>query len=198
MPASVIPAFLLYCVISCITPGPANLCSLSASLRYGPRAALRQWRGLVAGFFIDSMLAALLSRLLGEALGTYARWLSWIGAAYILWLAWGMLRSAGTDPAEDARQPSFRSGLLVNLTNGKVILFCITTLSAFVLPYTTAWPWLIGVALLLVLMGPGSNLVWIFAGAKLKALFSRHQKTVDIVMAVALALCAVNLVVPLW
>ena len=139
MPASVIPAFLLYCVISCITPGPANLCSLSASLRYGTRAALRQWRGLIAGFFIDSMLAALLSRLLGEALGTYARWLSWLGAAYILWLAWGMLRSAGTDPAEDARQPSFRSGLLVNLTNGKVILFCITTLSAFVLPYTTAW-----------------------------------------------------------
>lgn len=194
MPLSVLPSFLIFCIVNCITPGPANLCSLSTSMRYGTAIALRQWRGLVAGFFIDSMAAALLGRLIGSALGDYVRYLSWAGAVYILWLAWNMLRSAGSDPEQETRKPGFRTGLIVNLTNGKVILFCITTLSAFVLPYTTAWSWLIGTALFLVLMGPGSNLVWIFTGAKLKTLFADHQKTVDIVMAIALALCAVNLV----
>ena len=198
MPLSVIPSFLLYCFITAITPGPANLCSLSASLRYGTAAALRQWRGLVSGFFIDSMAAVLLNRLLGSVLGEYVRYLSWAGAAYILWLAWNMLRSAGADPAEDTRQPSFLTGLIVNLTNGKVILYCITTLSMFVLPYTHAWAWLFGVGVFLVFTGPACNLVWIFAGAKLKTLFSRHRKTADIIMAIALALCAVNLVVPIW
>ncbi|MBQ9044370.1 MAG: LysE family transporter [Oscillospiraceae bacterium] len=198
MPTSVIPAFVLYCFITSITPGPANLCSLSASMHYGTAAALRQWRGLITGFFIDAMAAVLLNRLLGSVLGEYVRYLTWIGAAYILWMAWHMLRSAGGDPAEETRQPSFRTGLLINLTNGKVILFCVTTLSAYVLPYTDSWAWLIGTALFLVLIGPSCCLVWIFAGAKLKALFARHQKTADIVMAVALALCAVNLVVPLW
>ena len=195
MPISVIPSFLIYCFINAITPGPANLCSLSASMRYGTAAALRQLRGLMAGFFIDSMAAVALNRLLGSVLGDYVRYLSWVGAAYILWLAWNMLRSAGEDPAQETRQPSFRTGLLVNLTNGKVILYCITTLSMFVLPYTDSWAWLIGVGIFLVFTGAASNLVWIFAGAKLKALFARHQKTADIIMAIALALCAVSLIV---
>ena len=194
LPLSILPSFLLYCFVTAITPGPANLCSLSASLRYGTAAALRQWRGLLTGFFIDSMAAVLLNRLLGSMLGDYARYLSWIGAAYILWIAWSMLRSAGTDPEQEPRQPGFRTGLIVNLTNGKVILYCITTLSTFVLPYTDSWAWLLGVGVFLVFTGPCCNLIWIFAGSKLKSLFANHQKTVDIVMAAALALCAVNLV----
>ena len=194
MPLSVLPSFLIYCFITAITPGPANLCSLSAALHYGKAAALRQWRGLITGFFIDSMAAVLLNRLLGSVLGDYVRYLSWVGAAYILWMAWSMFRAAGADPEQERRQPSFLTGLFVNLTNGKVILYCITTLSAFVLPYTDSWAWLFGVGVFLVFTGPACNLVWIFAGTKLKALFSGHQKTVDIVMAIALALCAVNLI----
>jgi cysteine/O-acetylserine efflux protein len=55
MPILLIPSFLLYCFVGGITPGPANLCSLGAALRYGRGPALRQWRGLFCGFFLDSM-----------------------------------------------------------------------------------------------------------------------------------------------
>mgnify|MGYP002868799265 CR=1 FL=1 len=168
VPISVIPSFLIYCYITAITPGPANLCSLSTALRYGKEVALRQWRGLAAGFLTDSMLAVLINRLLGNALGPYVKYLSWIGAAYILWLAWHILRSAGAAPEESDRQPGFRTGLLVNLTNVKVILFCLTALSSFVLPYTDSFWWLLGVGLFLPLTGPVCNLIWLFAGAKLK------------------------------
>lgn len=196
MPISILPSFLLYCYITGITPGPANLCSLSAALRYGRGVALKQWRGLATGFLIDSLAAVLINRLLGNALGAYAKYLSWIGAAYILWLAWHILRSAGAPPDESAGQPGLRTGLLVNLTNGKVILFCITALSSFVLPYTDSFWWLLGVGLFLPLTGPVCNLVWLFAGARLKKLFARHQKAVDLVMAASLALCALSLVLP--
>lgn len=196
MPVSILPSFLLYCYITAITPGPANLCSLSTALRYGRTVALRQWRGLATGFFIDSMAAVLISRLLGDVLGPYVQYLSWIGAAYILYLAWHILRSAGTAPEEDTRRPGFRTGLLVNLTNVKVILFCFMALSSFVLPYTRSLWWLLGAGLFLELTGPACNLVWLYAGAQLKNLFAKHQKTVDIVMAVSLALCAVSLVIP--
>ena len=196
MPVSVIAPFLIYCFINSISPGPANLCSLSAALRYGRQAALRQWRGLATGFTIDSLAAVLTVRLLGAVLGDTVGVLSWIGAVYILWLAWNILRSAGTMPEADDRQPCFLSGLLVNLTNVKVILYCITTLSAFVLPYTDSFWWLLGVGLFLPLTGPSCNLVWLFAGVRLKALFAKHQKTIDILMAIALALCAVNLALP--
>ena len=98
MPLSIVPSFLIYCYITAIMPGPANLCSLSTALRYGKTVALRQWRGLAVGFLIDSLAAVALCRLIGGVLGEYVRWLSWIGAAYILWLAWRLLRASGTAP----------------------------------------------------------------------------------------------------
>lgn len=50
MPGTMLSSFLLYCYIGAITPGPANLCSLSTALRYGKGPALRQWRGLFLSF----------------------------------------------------------------------------------------------------------------------------------------------------
>ena len=170
MPLSLLPSFLLYCSTNAITPGPANLCTLSTALRYGRAAALRQWRGLFAGFFIVSMAAMFIARSLGTAMGRYAGALSWVGAAYLLWMAWHTLRSSGGGPGEAAEAPGFLSGLLVNLTNVKVILFC--------------------------LMTQASNLVWMFAGAALQKVFADHRRAADLVCAAALALCAVNLVLP--
>ncbi len=193
MPAAIFPSFLLYCYVNSITPGPANLCSLSTALRYGKTAALRQWRGLALGFFLDSMAAVVLCRVLGDVLGGAVRYLSWLGAAYILYLAWHTLRSAGTPPEQEAHPPGFRRGLLVNLTNVKVILYCFTALGSFVLPYTRSLRWLLGVGLFLLLTGPVCNLLWVFLGVRLQRLFSRHQKAVDLVMAAALALCALSL-----
>lgn len=196
MPSSLIPAFLLYCYVCGITPGPANLCSLSAALRYGKGPALRQWRGLFAGFFVVSMVSVLVTYLLGTVLDRYVGVLSWVGAAYILWMAWHMLRSSGTTSDSDPAAPSFRTGLLVQLTNVKIMVFCLTALASYVLPYTDSFWGLLAVGLFLPFTGPLANLVWLFAGASLQKLLASHRKTVDIVMAAALALCAVSLVWP--
>ena len=196
MPVSLIPSFLLYCFVGGITPGPANLCSLGAALRYGRGPALGQWRGLFCGFFLDSMGAVVLTWLLGEALNEYVGVLSWVGAAYLLWMAWHMVRDRGAAPDHDPAAPSFRNGLLVQLTNVKVILFCLTALSGYVLPYNASLWALLQVGLFLPFTGPVCNLVWLFAGASLQRLFADHRRAVDIVMALSLALCAVSLVWP--
>lgn len=196
MPSSLIPSFLIYCFVGGITPGPANLCSLGAALRYGRGPALRQWRGLFCGFFLDAMGAVVLTWLLGAALNQYVGALSWVGAAYLLWMAWHMARSRGVDSDRDPAVPSFRTGLLINLTNVKVILFCITALSGYVLPYNASIWALLPVGLFLPFTGPVCNLVWLFAGASLQKLFASYRKTVDLVMAVSLALCALSMVWP--
>ncbi len=196
MPVSLLPSFLLYCFVGGITPGPANLCSLSAALRYGRGPALRQWRGLFSGFFTVSMLAVLATWLLGSALDQYVGALTWIGAAYILWMAWHMLRSSGADADDDPAAPSFRTGYFLQLANVKVIVFCMTALAGYVLPYTRSFWALLVVGLFLPFTGPVANLVWLFAGASLQKLFARHRRAVDAVMAAALALCAVSMVWP--
>lgn len=196
MPASMLPSFLLYCYIGAITPGPANLTSLAAALRYGRKPALRQWRGIFFGFFLVSMASVLVTWLLGTMLNEYVGYLAWVGAAYILWMAWHMLRSSGVEAEGNPDQPTFRRGLLVQLTNVKIMVFCLTALASYVLPYTDSFWWLLGVGLFLPFTGPVANLVWLFAGASLQKLFSRHRRAVDIVLALSLVACAVSLVWP--
>lgn len=196
MPGSMIPSFLLYCYIGAITPGPANLCSLSTALRYGRGPALRQWRGLFTGFFIVSMASVGITYFLGTMLNQYVGIFAWIGAAYILWMAWHMLRSAGSEAEQTSGRPCFRTGLLVQLTNVKIMVFCLTALASYVLPYDNSFLGLLLVGLFLPFTGPIANLVWLFAGASLQKLFANYRKTVDVVLAASLAVCAVSLVWP--
>lgn len=196
MPVSLIPSFLLFAYVGAITPGPANICSLSAALRYGKKAALVQWRGIFAGFACVSLASVVITWLLGAALSEYVGLLSWVGAAYILWMAWHTLRSSGIRTDNDPAKPSFRSGLLLQLTNVKVMICCLTALTSYVLPYTRSFWSLLAVGLFMPFTGPIANLLWLFAGASLQKLFENHRKAVDIVMAAALALCALSLVWP--
>lgn len=193
-PEQVIP-FLYYVYITAITPGPANLCSLGTAIQYGRKVAMRQWLGLLIGFVIVSTSSALVCYFLGTALNDKVKYLSFIGAAYLVYLAIHMLRSSYTDDPEKVKKPGFVRGLLVQLTNVKVMISCITAISTFILPNTREfWPIFI-TGLLLPLTGPIANLVWLFTGAALQKFFVNHTKLVNIVMAVSLILCAVSLII---
>lgn len=199
MPVSLIPSFLFYCAVTCATPGPANLCSLNASMRYGTRRALIQWRGLFTGFACISIASVFVTYFLGTVIGQYVRYLAWVGAAYIIWLAVRILRSSDTadNEKEAAKNCNFFTGLLVQVTNVKVMVFCLTALSSYVLPYRSdfGYLFLIG-AMLPFISGPMWNLAWVFGGAALQGLFKKHSRLISILMAASLVACAVSLVWP--
>ncbi|MCQ2227112.1 MAG: LysE family transporter [Bacteroidales bacterium] len=193
MPHSLLPTLLLYILIVGYSPGPANLYSLSCSLKYGRKRALRVWHGMLCGFAIAVTIAAVATHLLGTVIGDYLVFLKYLGAAYILWLAYCIWRSNGHDEQE-ADTCTFFSGLIVQLTNAKMILFDLTAFSIFVLPYSNSLTDLLEVAVILHLAGPGANLVWLLVGSWLRRGFLAYRKQVDVVMAVCLALCALLII----
>ena len=209
MPPSILPSFLFFCYISSITPGPANLCSLSAALQRGRRAALQQWAGIFCGFFVVAQAAVLVAYFVGSAAGDYVGLLSFVGAAYLAYLALHTLRQeyARRDAASDGTAPrgdggasggfarAFLTGLFVQLTNVKIMIYCLTALTAYVLPYKRTLGALFAVGLFLPLTGPVANLVWLFAGLSLQRLFATHRRAVSVVMALSLLACAVSLAV---
>lgn len=194
MPLTLLPSLLLAIFAVGYSPGPANLYSLACCLKFGRRKALKMWRGLLAGFSIAVIIMAVLTHLLGEVMGDYVIYLKYLGAAYILWLAWKMWRFSGQNNAE-AQDCSFSSGLIVQLTNAKMLLFDLTAFSVYVMPYSNKLSDLLVVAALLLLAGPGANLAWLYAGAYLRRFFAKHQKKVDVVMSVLLALCAIYIII---
>ena len=194
MPLSLLPSLLFAIFAVGYSPGPANLYSLACCLKFGRRKSLKMWRGLLTGFSIAVVVMAVLTHLLGEVMGSYVGYLKYLGAAYILWLAWKMWRYSGQNNT-DAQKCTFTSGLIMQLTNAKMLLFDLTAFSVYVLPYSDQLSDLFVVAALLLLAGPGANLAWLYAGAYLRRFFARYQKQVDIVMSVLLLLCALYIVV---
>ena len=192
MPLEQLPALLLALLAVGYTPGPANIYAMSCSLKYGWRASMRMWCGLFFGFLTAALLAAAAAHLAGMTFREYIPYLRYLAAAYIIYLAWKTYR-AGISSEGDT-QPTFASGFVVQLTNAKIILFDLSCYSAFVLPYSQRFLDLLPVTALLILAGPGANLVWLLAGGAIKPFVYRYAKTVSAVMAVALLLCAVMMV----
>ena len=193
MPRELIPSFLFYCYVTSITPGPSNLATLSVSLNCGKQRALRQWYGMATGFIIDAMFAVSVVCLLGKVAGEYVRCLSYVGAAYIAYLAIRLLRS-GDGAGDDNEMPDgFRTGLLIQVTNAKGILYCITALSSYVRAYNDSLLALFLTGCFLMLTAPLCNLVWLYVGVSLQGIFQKYRRLINIAMAAALLLCAVNL-----
>ena len=59
----------------------------------------------------------------------------------------------------------------MQMTNAKIILFDLTVYSSFVLPYSSRFIDLLPVAALLLIAGPGANMVWLLAGNLLRPHF---------------------------
>ncbi len=194
MPIEKLPSLLALILAVGYSPGPANIFSLMCSMRNGRKAALRMWLGLLTGFTIAVVVLAVATHFIGESMGRYVRYVKYIGAAYILYLAWKTY-SSPEGQQRQTRGCSFMSGMVMQLTNAKILLFYLMVFSTFVLPYSDALPDLLYVAAFLSLAGPGANLVWLLMGGFLHRVFARHQRKMEIAMAMCLAACAVAIVI---
>ncbi len=193
MPYSLLQALLLQILVIGYTPGPANIYSLATSLRYGRRESFKMWLGLLTGFCIAACVMAILTHLLGNAIGEYVAWLKYVGAAYLVYLALKIYSRNGEIVEKDSGA-SFFDGMVVQLTNAKMLLFELTAFSVFVLPYSNRFVDLLEVAAWLTLAGPGGNLAWLLAGSCLRGFFAQYGRLVDIISAIALIICAVWIV----
>lgn len=125
-----------------LTPGADMMFCLGQGLRGGPRAALAADAGIAVGGIVHVLVAGLG---LGAVMAT-TPWafevIRWVGVGYLLWLAYSTLRSGPgrADPAPVGTARAFREGLLVNLTNPKVILFVLAFVPQFVDPLRPVLP----------------------------------------------------------
>ncbi|MEO0402417.1 MAG: LysE family translocator, partial [Pseudomonadota bacterium] len=118
-----------------LTPGADMMFCLGQGLRSGPRAALAASAGISLGSFVHTTLAGLgLGALVASAPIAFEV-IRWVGVAYLVWLAIQTLhaRTRADVPAVTPRR-AFRAGVLVNLTNPKVILFVLAFVPQFVVP----------------------------------------------------------------
>jgi threonine/homoserine/homoserine lactone efflux protein len=133
-----LPLFIAAGLLLNITPG-ADLALIGArSAGHGFRSGAAAALGVGAGCFVHVAAAALgLSALIASSATAFTV-LRWVGAAYLVWLGIGLLRSSGGAAAASTPSPatttwrSLVQGFLTNALNPKVALFFLAFLPQFI------------------------------------------------------------------
>lgn len=199
MPTAVLLTFIPYVFIMTFTPGPANIFSLSTSSKYGFRVFLKALAGLFTGFTCDMLLAAAFSYSFSSLLPQATKLLTYVGAVYILWLAWHIFRSTPADANQESHdhqkkeKASFFVGFFLQLCNVKVILYGLTVYSIYIIPYYRSIPVLVIAAPLLALIGASSCTTWALLGRLLQRFLNHYAKISNAVMALILVWCVVEI-----
>ncbi|NMM09068.1 MAG: LysE family translocator [Polaromonas sp.] len=122
-----------------LSPGPDNLFVLMQSALRGRRAGLFVVMGLCTGLMVHTAAVALgLAAIFAASILAFTL-LKLGGAAYLAYLAWQAFRApvgsatlSGCRPLAAAHM--YRRGVLLNLTNPKVVIFFLAFLPQFVNP----------------------------------------------------------------
>jgi threonine/homoserine/homoserine lactone efflux protein len=138
LPIHGLPLFLTAALLVNLTPGPDMLFVIGNSAANGRRAGVMAALGIGAGCVLHTMLAAVgLSALLAASALAFEV-VKWIGAAYLVWVGIGMMRSRARGPVATAAAVTpgrvFWQGVLTNALNPKVALFFLAFLPQFISP----------------------------------------------------------------
>ncbi|AUG78216.1 leucine efflux protein [Kitasatospora sp. MMS16-BH015] len=143
--------YVLGALVIVLLPGPNSLYVLSVAARRGVRTAFRGAAGVFVGDSILISLTALGATSLLKANPAVFAVVKFGGAAYLLWIGFGMLRAARqlwrerraaaaaaaagspVEPPATVERP-FRRALTISLLNPKAILFLLSFFTQFVDP----------------------------------------------------------------
>jgi len=126
--------FLVYVFVVTFTPGPNNILSMVNGMRYGYQKMIKFLAGIVAGFFIIMFISGLLNVALSSLIPDSELWIKILGAVYMLYLAYYIIRSGPIDETEgNSSINSFKFGFSMQFLNIKAILFGISVYSLFII-----------------------------------------------------------------
>ena len=128
------------CVLMVLTPGPNMIYLISRSICQGRAAGVTSLVGVVAGFFVHMLAAAVGLTAVFLAVPMAYEALKWAGAFYLLWMAWQAVRPGARSPFEarelvpDSSSKLVAMGFLTSVLNPKVALFYLSILPQFISP----------------------------------------------------------------
>lgn len=138
IPLSDLLLFAGAALLMVLTPGPNMIYLISRSICQGRRAGVISLFGVIAGFLVHMLAAAAGLTVLFMAVPLAYELLKWLGAAYLLYLAWQAVRPGARSPFEarslpvDPPRKLFLMGFLTNLLNPKIAVFYLSIFPQFV------------------------------------------------------------------
>ncbi|HNX23934.1 MAG TPA: LysE family translocator [Spirochaetota bacterium] len=126
-------------ILLALAPGPDNLFVLTQSMLFGRSAGFKITLGLCTGLIFHTTLVSLGVAAIFQTSVIAFNALKYIGAAYLLYLAYGAFRASSSklEVKESVKLSSwnlYRRGIIMNITNPKVSIFFMAFLPQFTDP----------------------------------------------------------------
>jgi threonine/homoserine/homoserine lactone efflux protein len=139
IPFETVSLFLAASVALALAPGPDNIFVLTQSALYGRSSGIMVTLGLCTGLLVHTTAVAVGVAVLFQTSALAFNALKFLGAAYLLYLAWQAFRAGASDLASSsATGRNFRKlyvrGIVMNVTNPKVAIFFLAFLPQFAEP----------------------------------------------------------------
>jgi threonine/homoserine/homoserine lactone efflux protein len=126
-------------ILLALAPGPDNLFVLTQSMLFGRSAGFKITLGLCTGLIFHTTVVSLGVAAIFQTSVIAFNTLKYIGAAYLLYLAYGAFRASSSklEVKESVKLSSwnlYRRGIIMNITNPKVSIFFMAFLPQFTDP----------------------------------------------------------------
>ncbi|MEK4327812.1 LysE family transporter [Paenibacillus sp. FSL R7-0297] len=185
-----IVSFIIYCIVVTFTPGPTNIVILSSVQHHGAKKTMGYVGGATLAFGLLLAASTLLNRMLANIIPHILGVMQIIGSLYMLYLAYQVYRMGRTE--DNSRHSSgFVSGLLMQFANPKVLLFTLTVIPGYVMPYYSSPAAAFIFVLVITVIGFLAFTTWVVFGSIFKSFLQRHQRVMNSIMALFLVYSAV-------
>jgi threonine/homoserine/homoserine lactone efflux protein len=189
MTLSLLLSAALFSFVTSVTPGPNNTFLLSSGVNFGLKKSLPYLNGIMAGL-VGMMLAIGLGlSAIFTAFPVVYQTLKYVGFAYILYLAFLIIKSTSKSETGEPQYIGFWKSTTFQFVNPKAWIVLASYMATFV-PIDAGLPLSIGVcAVFLIATYPGA-LIWAVSGQLLRSWLGvpSRRKVFNIVAAVLLVL----------
>jgi threonine/homoserine/homoserine lactone efflux protein len=190
-------ALTLFAFVSSITPGPNNLMLLASGVNFGFKATIPHMLGIGVGFGIMLLGVALGFMQVFDLVPWLRQLMKWAGIAYLLWMAWGLIRAAhqqqnGTTSAETVKKlkpMSFIGAAAFQWINPKAWWMAVSMSSAY-LPANPSISLLLLVTLIFVVINIPTVSIWTYLGTQMRRWLAEPKKLMVFNYTMALLLVA--------
>ena len=188
--------FATYSFVMSITPGPNNVMLTASGANFGFRKTIPHILGIVAGFSVV---------LFGVCAGldvVFTRWpaiqtvLRWIGAAYLIYLGWRILRSGEAQNADSRKPLTALEAAGFQFLNPKAWMMTLTAAAMFLpreLGVLTASSYMVGI---MAVTNLPCITVWALFGSSMRGFLAKPagRLTFNIVLSLALVATGIAMV----
>ncbi len=189
-------ALLAFAFVSSITPGPNNVLLWASGAAFGVRRTLPHVFGTAIGIGTMALASAAGLALLLAAVPALGFLMRLVGSAYLLWLAWQILRSGAIRPGVLARPMGLFGAAAFQVVNPKAWVFALGAVTTFRPADLPPIPGTLAMTAVMVAVVVPSAWAWAAAGGAMARLLvdDRNRRRVTAV----LAALVVGTVVLVW